>query len=127
MEVVEKEKYVGDIVTGDGKHAKNVSARRSKGLGMICEIISIIDSLCLGCHYFATALIMRQSMLVSVMLSNSEAWLRLTKSDLGKIEGVDRMFLRRVFQVPNSVPISFLYLETGCTPMRYLIKMRRIM
>ena len=25
MEVVEKEKYVGDIITGDGKHAKNVS------------------------------------------------------------------------------------------------------
>ena len=127
MEIVDKEKYVGDIVTNDGKHTKNVIARRSKGMGVISEITSILDGLCLGTHYFTTALMMRQSMLISVLLSNSETWLRLTQRDMGKLEGVDRTFLRRVFRVPNSTPIPFLYLETGCIPIKFLIKMRRIM
>ena len=50
MEVVEKEKYVGDIITSDGKHTKNITARRSKGLGIISEIVTILDGLCLGPH-----------------------------------------------------------------------------
>ena len=126
MEVVMKEKYVGDMVTGDGKHSKNLDARRSKGMGVISEILSILDGMCLGAHYFVSALMMRQSMLVMVLLTNSETWLRLTQKDLGKLEGIDRLFIRRIFQVPNSTPIPFLYLETGCIPIRYIMKMKRI-
>ena len=55
MEVVKEEKYVGDIITGDGKHTKNIMARRSKGIGIVSEIISILDGLYLGKHYFKTA------------------------------------------------------------------------
>ena len=127
MEVVDKEKYVGDIITGDGKHTKNITARRSKGLGIISEIVTILDGLCLGPHYFTTALMMRQCMLLAVLLFNSETWLRLTKKDMDKIEGIDRMFLRRIFHVPNSVPTPFLYLETGCIPLNYIMKMKRVM
>ena len=83
--------------------------------------------MCLGPHYFVSALMMRQSMLVMVLLSNSETWLRLTQKDLGKLEGIDKLFLRRIFQVPNSTPIPFLYLETGCIPIRYIMKIKRIM
>ena len=46
---------------------------------------------------------------------------------MDQIEGIDRMFLRRIFQVPNSVPTSFLYLETGCIPLKYVMKMKRVM
>ena len=127
IEIVDKEKYVGDVVTSDGKHTKNVESRRSKGMGVISEITSILDGLCLGSHYFTSALMMRQTMLVTVLLSNAETWLRLTKKDLGRLERIDRMFLRRIFQIPNSVPISFMYLETGCAPIEYIIKMKRIM
>ena len=127
MEVVEKDKYVGDIITNDSKHTKNVMTRRSKGMGVIGEIICILDGLTLGSHYFSTAMMMRQSMLVQVLLSNSETWLRLTKNDLSKLESVDRMFFRRIFQVPNSTPLSFLYLETGSVPLRFIMKMRRVM
>ena len=127
MEIVDKEKYVGDIITPDGKHSMNVDARRSKGLGMISEINTILDGMCLGSHYFTTALMMRQAMLEKVLLANSEVWLRLTQKDLGKLEGIDRTFLRRIFQVPNSVPKSFLYLETGCIPLRYVMIKKRIM
>ena len=127
MDIVNEEKYVGDIVTGDGKHSKNIAARRSKGIGMISEITNILDGLFLGSHYFPTALILRQAMLISVLLTNSETWLRLSKKDMNRLEGVDRMFLRRILQVPTSTPTSALYLETGCVPIRLVMKMKRIM
>ena len=41
IHVVDKEKYVGDVITSDGKHTKNIDARRSKGVGITCEILSI--------------------------------------------------------------------------------------
>ena len=127
ISIVDKEKYVGDIVTSNGKHSKNLITRRSKGIGITSEIISILDGLCLGGHYFTSALLMRQSMLIQVLLSNSETWLRLSQADLGKLESVDRMFLRRILKVPTSTPIASLYLETGCIPIFYILKMRRIM
>ena len=50
MEIVEKEKYVGDILTGNGKHTKNIDARRSKGMGIISEIINTYVGWTLSWH-----------------------------------------------------------------------------
>ena len=66
-------------------------------------------------------------MLLSVLLFNSETWLRLSKKDMNRLEGVDRMLLRRIFQVPSSTPIAALYLEFGVIPIRFVMKMKRIM
>ena len=96
-------------------------------MGVISEIMSILDGLCLGRHYYSAALMMRHVMLLSVILFNSETWLRLTQKDLGKLEAIDRLFLKRIFKVPNSTPIPFLYLETGCVPIAFIMKIKRVM
>ena len=62
MDIVMDEKYVGDIVSRDGKHTKNIIARKSK-----------------------------------------------------------------IFKAPVSTPATALYLDTGCIPIPYIIKMKRIM
>ena len=69
---VDSEKYVGDIISHTGKHTPNTKARRSKGIGVVNEIINILDNLCLGQYYFHVAMILRPVMLLSVMLFNSE-------------------------------------------------------
>jgi hypothetical protein len=124
---VEEEKYVGDIVSHDAKHHKNVKARRSKGIGVVNEIMNILENLCIGPHYFKVALTLRESMLVQVLLSNADTWLRLTKEDTRTLERVDEMLLRKVMGTPRSTPIAALYLETGAVPLQYIIKRRRIM
>ena len=50
MDIVSEEKYVGDIVSNDGKHSKNIVARRSKGIGITNEIFTILRSMFLGPH-----------------------------------------------------------------------------
>ena len=66
-------------------------------------------------------------MLLSVLLFNAETWGRLTKENIKKLESVDLMLLRKLLQTPISSPKASLYLETGCIPIRFLIKGKRIM
>ena len=75
IDIVKEEKYVGDIVSCDGKHTKNIISRRSKGIGICNEITTILANLYLGQYHFLVALMLRQAMLISVLLFNAETWL----------------------------------------------------
>ena len=44
-----------------------------------------------------------------------------------KLESVDLMLLRKLLKTPISTPKVALYLETGCVPLRYILKGKRIM
>ena len=127
IEITTKERYVGDIVSNDGKHSTNIASRRSKGIGICNEITTILNSLCLGPHHFQMAMVLRQTMLITVLLTNSDTWLRLTKENIKKLESVDEMLLRKLLTTPISTPKIALYLETGSIPIRYIIKKKRIM
>ena len=42
MDVVLQEKYLGDIVTSDGRHTKNVKSRCSKCIGVMTDINNLL-------------------------------------------------------------------------------------
>ena len=127
IQITLEEKYVGDIISSDGKHSKNIASRRLKGIGICNEIIAILNTLFLGPFHFQIALLFREVMLLSVLLFNSETWLRLTKENVKKLESVDEMLLRKILATPISTPKVALYLETGCIPIRFTLKKKRIM
>ena len=74
LENVEKEKYLGDIITTDGNNMKNVEARRSKSVGIIKQINRMLNEVCYGPYHFEVALLFRESFLLNGILTNSEAW-----------------------------------------------------
>ena len=129
VEMEEKidEKYLGDIISVDGRNIKNIKARVAKGKGINSRIMSILNGIPFGQYYFEVALILRNSLLVSSLLCNSESWYNLTKAEVNLIESVDLQLLRNVFNVPKSTPKEMFYLEMGCLPLRYLIKKRKIL
>lgn len=43
------------------------------------------------------------------------------------MEQIDETLLRKIFEAPKSTPKCMLYLETGCTPIRFIIRCRRLM
>jgi hypothetical protein len=127
MDAVNNEKYVGDLLSNDGKHTPNILARRSKGIGVVNEILSILNHMCLGQYYFEAGLMLRTAMLQSVLLTNAETWLRLAPKDMRNLERVDEMLLRKLLETPISTPGAALYLETGTIPLKYALKCKRIM
>ena len=127
MENREEEKYLGDIISCDGRNIKNVKARVAKGKGIVSRIISILDGIPFGKYYYEVGVILRNSLLISSMLFNTEAWYNITQAELELLESVDILFLRRLLNAPRATPKEMLYLELGCVPLREIIIKRRIM
>ena len=127
MEKKSEEKYLGEVISADGKNIKNVKARVAKGKGIITRIIALIEGIPFGKFYFQVAMILRESLLISSMIFNSEAWYNVTKPELELLESVDLQFLRRILNAPKSTPKEMLFLETGCVPFREIIRKRRIL
>ena len=73
LEVIDNEKYLGDVMQNNGKNDKNIVARMKKGRGAINQICQLLKDLCLGQYYFEAANILRNSLLLSTLLTNSES------------------------------------------------------
>ena len=126
MQEVQSEKYLGDILSSDGKNVQNITARKNRGIGIVTQLMTKLEEICFGKHYFKVAIILRNSHLISSMLTNAEAWYNVTKADIELLESVDESLLRRILETPVSTPKEMLYLEMGVAPIRFIIKMRRL-
>ena len=127
MQISDKQKYLGDILTTTNKITENIEARYKKGLGKVSEIMGILQEVSFGPHYFQMALLFRDSILINSMLCNSEALYGITNSHIEKLEQVDRIFFRKLFQVPNCTAIEAFYLETSSLPIRFILMGRRLL
>ena len=131
IEGATQEKYLGDIIgdtiMGDGCNSKNIKNRRSKGMGIITEVMTILNNVSLGYFLFDTARMLRDSMLVNGIMFNCEVWYGLTSKQMAELENIDRLLLRRVLDTPISTPIEALYLELGLIPVHLILKGRRLM
>ena len=99
MKEKHEEKYLGDIISKDGRNLKNIKARINKGKGIARKIHNILEGVPFGQLYFQVAILLRKSLLVSSLLCNSEA--------------VDVAFIRSILKAPKSTPKKMLFLELG--------------
>ena len=126
IEKVNSDTYLGDIVSYNGKHTETVKARVARGTGIITQIMSMLEKITLGRHYFEAALLLRESMFLSSILINVEVWNRLTDEDMKQLVDLDKSLLRKILNTPFSTPVVSLYLELGCIDIETLIKGRRL-
>ena len=123
----DSEKYLGDIISHDGRNHRNIEARKGKGFGTNNKIMNMIEDICFGPFTFEVSLTLRESFLISSILTNSEAWLGVSDSEVEKLEQVDESLMRRFLEVGQGCPKEMLYLELGCMPIRFTIMIRRIL
>ena len=114
------------MISKDGRNIKNIKARVNKGKGIVQNIMNVLDGVPFGKLYFQVAMLLRNSLLVSSLLCNSEAWFNLTKSDLDLLETVDLLLIRSIMKAPKSTSKEMFFLELGILPLRELIKKRRL-
>ena len=126
MPEVNEDVYLGDILSNDGKNTKNIKQRISKGLGVVNQIFDILGNVNFGSHIFEIAMLLRESMLVNGILTNTEVWYNLNKNEVEEFESLDKLFFRRLLEVPLTTPGEAFYLELGALPISVVIKARRI-
>ena len=126
MQGVQSDTYLGDILSADGSNTANIQARVAKGNGIMSNIRKYLETVSFGAHYFKIALLLRESLLLNGILTNSESWYGLSDAEIKKLESVDLTFFRNLFEVPHTVPSVSLYLETGSMTIGTIIKVRRV-
>ena len=62
MKTSSSEKYLGDILSNDGKIDLNIQAIYGKGIGVVNTIFSLLQEISFGKYYFEMALLFRSSM-----------------------------------------------------------------
>ena len=127
MEESDHEKYLGDIISNNGRNEKNIEDRKKKGEGIVNQIMGKLENIVYGPFYFEVSMILRSANLINGMLTNSEAWYGVTKDNIEQLEQVDEQLLRRVLEVGSCCPKEMLYLETGAIPFRFIMLKRRLM
>ena len=123
----EFETYLGDIICSSGSNKKNIENRTNRGIGAVSEIISTLNQVSLGHYHYEIALIFRDSMLISKVVYSAEVWNNITNAEFKKLEEVDEMYFRKIFELPKSAPRIGMYAECGKIPIRYIIKTRRLL
>ena len=106
---------------------KNVGNRKLKGLGVVAQIMTILDTVSLGYFLFEMSTVLRESLFVNGYMYNSEVWYGVTQSQIEELHKINKILLRRILRSPISTPTEAMYLELGQMPIQYILKGRRIM
>ena len=88
--------------------------------------MNILEKVTLGEHYFATAVLLRESMFLSSVLSSAEVLYGLRKEHIDELEDLDLSLLRKIMGAPCSISKEAIYLELGILNIGALIKARRL-
>ena len=86
----------------------------------------MLKTISLGNHFFEIGILFRNLVFVNSVLINAEVWYPIKDDDIEELEIMDRKLLRKILDVPDGTPNELLYLETGCIPLKDIIKCRRI-
>ena len=127
MKVKSEQMYLGDIISNDGKHTKNIEHRKNKALGIMNQIMQILETVYFGKHFFEVALVLRSSLFLSSILLNSEAWTNLTDKDIRRLEQSDEILLSKILDAEANTSNTFKYLELGVAPLRFEIMKRKLL
>ena len=65
MSEVEKETYLGDVLSNNGKIDNNIQERQNKGNGYVNQILSMLQEVSFGCYYYNMAMLFRTTMLIN--------------------------------------------------------------
>ena len=107
MKKATEEKYLGNYLAESGKDNKNVEYKARIGTTATSKIMNILKEVNVGSYYFQVAFLLRQAILLSSMLLNFDASLKLTQKNMRMLEKVDESLLRRVFSTLKSACPNF--------------------
>ena len=68
------------------------------------EIHAIIAEMMLGKDHFEVSILLRNTMFISSLLFNSEAWYNLSKKEITLLESVEEHYLRKTLNSPSKTP-----------------------
>ena len=118
-------KYLGDVVTNDGKNLKNLEARKNKAFATTCSINSIAGTNILRKIETKVILELHEKVILSALLTNAEAW-TLLKSEKDEVERIEIQTLKMLFDLPIHTPTPAIIYTFGTLFTNLRIEKKRL-
>ena len=119
MEEVKQIKYLGVIISQDGKNMPDILEKRKRSLGTQKLIMTLIKGL--GSYTFECGFIYLRSILRGSILYGTEVMFNLSEIEKRTIERIEEEQMRQIFQTEKGCPLHIMYLDAGIVPARFLI------
>ena len=120
MKEVNHKKYLGQIIQSDGRNKINIKDKTEKAVGNVNRIITFLNERPYGKQTFKAALLMRQGLMLSGMLTNAETWINSNEDNITKLTMPDTMLHRQLLSVSGNPSKVFMCLELEVIPVRYI-------
>ena len=105
-------KYLGDVVTSDGRNSKNLEARQNNSLITTVTIISIAESEVMRNIGTRVLIEMHEEKNLSRLLTNAESW-TLNQGEKTKLEKIEIQSLEYLFDLPAHTPTPAIVFAFG--------------
>ena len=126
MKNVNNVKFLGDVINKNGDNHDLIEDRVTRGKSCMISSFSLCNEVSLGCYFIPTLMLLYTNVFLATVLYNSQAWSRITKSDMCKLEVVQLKYLKRMLQTPSSTPNVCVFLDTGQLPIKGEIDKQRL-
>ena len=121
VELVQLIEYLGDVINSKGDYSDLVKDRVKRGVSAMVRIEALVRETGLGVHTVSVYLLLYQALFLSCITFNSQAWSNIKEADLDQLEKLQLRCLKKILQLPRSTANSFVFLEFGELPIRYII------
>ena len=88
--------------------------------------MSILEKTYYGKYFFEVAMVLRESLFLSSLLLNSEAWVNYTDKDIRILEQCDEILLTKILDCDANSSNAMKYLDLGVVPVRFEIMKRKL-
>ena len=105
IEETSEYKYLGDIITSDGKNKENLKARKVKAKATVITVKTIAANEVINNIETAVLLELHEKICIASLLNNAESW-SLNKGEEEDIEKTEIQALKDLFDLPLHIPTT---------------------
>jgi hypothetical protein len=114
------------MINEKGNNKDLVKDRVNKGKSVMANCLALCNEITMGIHYVEVAVLLYNTVFLSTIIFNSQAWTNLTKEDEKELQTLQLSYLKRILRSPQSTSNCFVFLETGILPIMYTIHTRQL-
>jgi hypothetical protein len=119
--------WLGEWYTENAKHEKSIQERKNKSIGIIAKIKFYGDVYKVGNMAHQVRIEIFQSTVVQTIYHDVEAWSKISKKEVEKLDKIQKDVLTSILELPTSTPYMGLLSELGIWPFEQRLEYKRIM
>ena len=112
IEETDSYKYLGDLITNDGKNIRNLDLRKNKIAAATTTINAIAETDVLRRIETRVLIELHEKIIIPILLNNAESW-NLNKGERDILEKIEIQAIKHMFDLPAHMPTPAILFSLG--------------